>query len=67
MGGGLGGREQHIVKLLRREVKAVGVLPVLHGDGEREHLDVQLLPQGGWDVGGGVCGKFDACHRQVLL
>ena len=62
VGGNFGGRQKHIVKLLGSKVKAVLILPVSHGDGEGEHLDSQLLPQPGGDIGGGVGGEFDARH-----
>ena len=63
VGGDFGGGQQHVVELLGGEIKAVGQLPVLHGDGEGEYLDIQFLPQGGGDIGGGIGGKFDTGHR----
>ncbi len=55
-------KAQWLYELPMCKVKAVLILPVSHGDGEGEHLDSQLLPQPGGDIGGGVGGEFDARH-----
>ena len=65
VGGDLRGGQEHLIELVGGEVDAVIQLPVPHGDGEGERLDIQLLPQLGGDVGGGVGGEFDMSHSSA--
>ena len=66
MGGDLRGAEQHPVKLLRSKIIAVFILLVPHGDGEGEHLNIQLLPQSAGDVGGRIGNHFYVSHSGLL-
>ena len=66
VGGNLGGRQKHAVKLLGGKVHAVPVLLVSHGDGEGKYLDVQLLPESGGNISGGISQKFNVSHSGLL-
>ena len=63
VGGNLGCGQEHIKKLIGLEVYAVLIFLVSHGDGERENLDGELIPQLSGQIRSGVGGEFDTSHK----
>ena len=65
VGGDPRGGGQIAIEVLGFKVHAIPQFPVIHYNGEGEHLDVQLLPQRSGDVGCGVRDKLDIGHRSL--
>ena len=67
MSGDLRGGQELLIKLVGGKVYPVLILPVPHGNGEGQDLDIQLLLHLGRNVRGRIGNKLNVSHLGLLI